>query len=89
MTQGKKLRRSTTISLQVMAKRVTEPPEMNHAAQFMAFNKHLFIYGKKGLGHYINAKAKDIIKTSDMLMHINPKYPFMTSRLNDIVIKEP
>jgi len=50
-------------------------------------NKKLFIYGKKGQGRFLSVEAKDMVRISDLIMKMNPKYPFLHSRLNDILGK--
>lgn len=62
--------------------------EEKKSAKFLIDHKHLFIYGKNGLGRYLNAKAKDMIKISDLVLKLKPEYPFLANRLNDIIIKD-
>jgi len=54
-------------------------------AKFLTQRKHLFIYGKKGMGRFLNSNGRDLIHVSDMLMKLNPKYDFLRNRLTEIL----
>ncbi len=47
--------------------------------------KHLFIYGRGGQGRYLSDECKDMVRISDQIVKLDPKYPFMQSRLGDLV----
>ena len=57
--------------------------------KFFAHQKHLFIYGKEGRGRFLDAEANDLVEKCDMIMTINPKYKFLSKRLDEIIVKEP
>ena len=57
--------------------------------KFITRHKCLFIYGKDGLGRFLNEQGTDVVKMSDLMKNLNPKYPFMINRLNDILVKDP
>jgi len=59
--------------------------EENIRAKLITRKKHLFIYGKSGLGRFLTEDGKDIIRLGDLMMNMNPKYPFMLKRFNDIL----
>jgi len=46
--------------------------------------KCLFLYGKEGKGRYLRADTKDMIKVSDQMSKINPKYRFMQQRMTNL-----
>eukprot|EP01022_Parablepharisma_sp_SALTPOND_P018659 TRINITY_DN3085_c0_g1_i2.p1 TRINITY_DN3085_c0_g1~~TRINITY_DN3085_c0_g1_i2.p1 ORF type:complete len:909 (-),score=100.78 TRINITY_DN3085_c0_g1_i2:5926-8652(-) len=46
--------------------------------------KHLFIYGKKGLGRFLSQDGKDVVRACDQITKLDPKYPFMHSKLGSV-----
>ncbi len=64
-----------------------EKEDEDRCAKYIATQKHLFIYGKNGQGRFLTDEAKDAVRISDLMMKLNPKYPFMISRFKNIVIK--
>eukprot|EP01022_Parablepharisma_sp_SALTPOND_P001771 TRINITY_DN107349_c0_g1_i1.p1 TRINITY_DN107349_c0_g1~~TRINITY_DN107349_c0_g1_i1.p1 ORF type:complete len:543 (+),score=58.78 TRINITY_DN107349_c0_g1_i1:95-1723(+) len=63
--------------------------EKEQEMKFLAQHKHLFIYGKKGMGRFLNANGRDLVKVSDLMMKMNPKYPFLRDRLSEIIVRSP
>ncbi len=91
VTAGRKIKRKIT-RMQGELERGTsllQRKTMNKYMRFFAEHKHLFIYGKEGQGRFLNATGKDLVKASDLMMRLNPKYGFLTARMKEILIKEP
>ncbi len=59
--------------------------EARRQVRSLTDRKHLFIYGKNGLGRFITAKGQDMVRMGDLMMRMNPKYPFMRDRLSEIL----
>jgi len=71
------------------SKSLISKQSMNNYAKFISQHKFMFIYGKEGLGRFLNFDGQDLIKMSDQMTKIRPEYKFLTPRLGDILIKEP
>ncbi len=63
--------------------------EMRSCKKFFVDNKRLFIYGKKRQGRYLSVEAKDAVQERDRMMQLNPRYPFLYDRLNDVLDPGP
>ena len=80
-------------NLNYMATALTNPTEIqknveeeNRRREIIS-KKHLFIYGKSKRGRFMNEKCKDLIKVSDLLVTVNPKYKFMLGKLQNAFTK--
>ena len=61
---------------QLMSKR-----ELAKHMKTYSYHKQLFIYGKNGLGRFLNARAQDVVQASDRMSKTNPIYKFLTPQL--------
>ncbi len=70
---------------------VTERANMDigRYVRHVTYYKHLFIYGKNGGGRFLAMDGRDMIKASDQMSRINPRYGFLKKRMSEIIIKQP
>ncbi len=88
MTAKRKVRRQLTEMQGLLKERALEDAEaaamrqdMRRHVKSFAFSKYLFVYGKDGMGRFLDGSGKDMVKLRDQAAKVNPKYTFLHARL--------